>query len=188
MKKYYKIIIPTVFIFIFIIIIFWLTKPKDSKNFFINSVPFLNNNNSLPSTAPTETFKGVGIPAQTNYKKVVDQITNEVSSIEKEKIIDILPIRINDFNSETQINTTINVFTLASDPPQSARIEIYGPNFNNSSLTGQDAIAFKNSFNEIKQIFTKNNVNLNNLQIIYGNRQYIQDTATFWVKEFKLLD
>lgn len=168
---------------------FWLTKPKDSKNFFINSVPFLSNDsNKLPTPTPTESFNGSGIPAQTNYKKVADQITSEVSSIEKEKIIDILPVRINNFDSGTQIKTTINVFTLASDPPQSVRIEIYGPNFNNSSLTSQDAFAFKNSFNEIKKVFAKNNVNLNNLQIIYGNRQYIQDTATFWVKEFKLLD
>ena len=103
-------------------------------------------------------------------------------------MVDDLPIYIDNFVTGTKINTTINVYSLVSDPPTSVRIEIYGPNYNNAGLLSEDAKAFKASFEEIKKYLKSKKVNLSNLQIIYGNRQYIQDTATLWVKEFKLLD
>ena len=38
-----------------------------------------------------------------------------------------------------------------TDPPTAIRIEIYGPNYNNTGLLSEDAKAFKASFEEIKK-------------------------------------
>ena len=180
-----------------LIIIVFLTLPffflssqsrQDPKSFFQNTIPLLNQNKDQKISDEETTIYPPINPAQTNYQKVADQITNQVLEIEKDEIITDLPVRIDNFSTGTAITTTINVFTLVSDPPQSVRIEIYGPNYNNTGLLSEDAKAFKSSFEEIKKYFKSKKVNLNNLQIIYGNRQYIQDTATLWVKEFGLLN
>lgn len=171
------------------IFIFLNSNNKEkAKSFFQNTIPLLNQNkNQERDNEETIIYPPIN-PAQTNYKKVTEQITNQVSEIEKDKIVEELPIRINDFQTSTNITTTINIFTLLTDPPQSIRLEIYGPNYNNTGLLSSDARAFKESFEEVKKYFKNKKVNLNNLQIIYGNRQYIQDTATLWVKEFGLLN
>ncbi len=186
-----KIILISSIIVVLIIIFYLFTSSKNKnspKNLFLNTVPLLNNSNNQNNANEENIIYPPINPAQTNYQKVADQITNQVSEIEKDKIADDLPYRIDDFNTGTKITTTINVYSLVSDPPTSVRIEIYGPNYNNAGLLSEDAKAFKVSFEEVKKYFKGKKVNLNNLQIIYGNRQYIQDTATLWVKEFGLLN
>ncbi len=129
-----------------------------------------------------------GIPPQVDTKEATKLIPNEASLIEKDKIFDYLPLRQENFATSVGINTTINIYSFAYDPDSSIRLEIYGINYNDSSLTGPNAIAFKESFLEAKKKLLAYKVVLKNLQIIYGNRQYIQDTAAFWVSAFKLLD
>ncbi len=125
--------------------------------------------------------------SQTNNLKVINKIPSETSIVEIEKIVDSLPIRLNDYATNTGLKTTINIYKSAVDEDSILRLEIYGINYNEQSLTGQNALAFKESFLEAKKYLPKT-INLKNTQIIYGNRQYIQDTATYWVNNFKLLD
>ncbi len=186
-----KIILSIILAAVLVITIFLLVKskkPGSSNSFFLNTVPLINKETNQNKNNDEEIIYPPINPAQTNYQKISDQVTNQVSEIEKDKIGDDLPVRVDNFVTGTKINTTINVFSLVTDPPQSVRIEIYGPNYNNTGLLSEDAKAFKVSFEEIKKYFKTKKVNLNNLQIIYGNRQYIQDTATLWVKEFGLLN
>lgn len=189
-KKHKKLIIVSSVVILIVVILFFLlslNKKEGSKSFFQNTIPLLDKNNQNTKDEDVVIYPPIN-PAQTNYKQVANQIPIQKSESEKDKIIDQLPYRINGFITGSKINTTINVFTLESDPPQSVRLEIYGPNYNNAGLLSEDAKAFNASFKEVKKFFDQNEVNLANLQIIYGNRQYIQDTATLWVKEFGLLD
>ncbi|OGD83755.1 hypothetical protein A2572_00860 [Candidatus Collierbacteria bacterium RIFOXYD1_FULL_40_9] len=190
MKNKKTLLITSTLILLAIIIFFTIQRNKtgESKSFFLNTIPLLNQDNKTKSDDAKEVIYPPINPAQTNYQKVAEKITDQISEIEKDKMVDDLPIYIDNFVTGTKINTTINVYSLVSDPPTSVRIEIYGPNYNNAGLLSEDAKAFKASFEEIKKYLKSKKVNLSNLQIIYGNRQYIQDTATLWVKEFKLLD
>lgn len=189
MKKK-KIIISVIFIIILVLVSFFFFKSKNStspNNFFLNTIPLLNRETNQVKNEEEVIYPPIN-PAKTNYQKVAEKITDQVSEIEKDKIVTDLPYRIENFVTGTKINTTINVYELVTDPPTAIRVEIYGPNYNNAGLLSEDAKAFKASFQEIKKYFKTKKVNLNNLQIIYGNRQYIQDTAILWVNDFGLLN
>ncbi len=190
MKRKKIILISSALILLIILFFLFLSSKRSgtTKSLFLNTIPLLNNSNGQNSQDKENIIYPPINPVQTNYQKVAEQIINQSSEIEKDKIVDDLPYRIENFVTGTKINTTINVYELVTDPPTAIRIEIYGPNYNNAGLLSEDAKAFKASFQEIKKYFKTKKVNLNNLQIIYGNRQYIQDTATLWVKEFGLLN
>lgn len=149
----------------------------------------------LPIPKVTQTFKPIakitgipGIPQQTNIQATTKQIADAVSLAEKNKFYDALPIRKEDFATSANIKTTINIYSFAYDPSSSIRLEIYGINYNLPEITGPNAVAFKESFLEAKKQLTSRGAIIKNLQIIFGNRQYIQDTASYWVKSFNLLD
>ncbi len=191
MIKNKKIIIPIILIVILTIAIYLVNKSRNissPSSFFQNTIPlFYKQPNDSKNVADEIIYPPIN-PIQTNYKNITVQTTNELSEIEKDKIASDLPIYIDNFTTGSKINTTINIYELVSDPPTSIRIEIYGPNYNNTGQLSEDAKAFKASFQEVRKILKAKKINLNNLQIIYGNRQYIQDTATIWVKDFGLLN
>lgn len=189
MKNKRTFLITFTLIFLVLMVFFFVQKSKtgESKSFFLNTIPLLDKNKTQQENQEVTIYPPVN-PVKTNYQKVTEKITDQVSEIEKDKIAEDLPIYLDNFSTGTKINTTINIYSLISDPPTSVRIEIYGPNYNNAGLLSEDAKAFKVSFEEAKKYLRGKKINLNNLQIIYGNRQYIQDTATLWVKEFGLLN
>lgn len=187
-KKTLIIIFTIILLSLVVFFTFQRNKNGESKSFFLNTIPLLNKETKKGNNEEENVIYPPINPAQTNYQKVTTQITDQISEIEKDKLVDDLPYRIENFVTGTKINTTINVYELVTDPPTAVRIEIYGPNYNNAGLLSEDAKAFKASFEEAKKYLRSKKVNLNNLQIIYGNRQYIQDTAALWVKEFGLLN
>lgn len=182
---YFAAITAAVFLVAFLFILF--TKPRDKNNIFLNTIPLFENKGVVVEPEKIS-YARSQTPPQTNLNQITSLIDSKVSTAEREKLISILPVRISDFKTSTNIITTMNLYSLPTDPPSSIRLEIYGINFNNQEITGKDAISFKDSFIEVKKRLLPKNINLKNLQIIYGNRQYIQDTAQYWVNTFKLLD
>jgi len=154
-------------------------QSSQSKNSFTNSV-------SSETNDTTSTNRQSYIPKEYSTSDVEKTKDSALSQAEKNKIISSLPIRIENFQTSQNIKTTINIFSSTYDPQSSLHIEIYNVNFNEPLIDGANAIAFKESFIEAKKRLEQKKVNTSNLQIIYGNRQYIQDTAQYWVKEFKL--
>lgn len=128
------------------------------------------------------------VPRQTNIDAIISKGDTAKSLIERNKISPDLPIRVDDYETSLKQKTTINIFTLPSDPKSIIHIEIYGVNYNHPETNQSDALAFKESFILAKKALTTRGININNLQIVFGNRQYIQDTATFWVETFKLMN
>ena len=166
-----------------------ILRYRSQKVAVTQTVPLIPSSSTPRVSRPeAEITRTPGIPVQTDVSATTKQITDEVSLLEKDKIFDSLPLRQENFVTSVGLKTTINIYSFFYDPASSIRLEIYGLNYNLSELTGQNAIAFKESFLEAKKQLTAKGVVLKNLQVVYGNSQYIQDTATYWVKAFKLLD
>ena len=183
-KKY--LLILSIFVVIIAVSYTYLSSKNPNKTL-IDNIPLLPNKQPSPAVPIVTPGKIIPIP-QTNINKISDTLDSDVSFAEIEKLTPLLPIYIKDFPTSVGIKTTINFYISPNDTGSMLRIEIFGPNFNNPDPKGKDAIAFKESFLNLKNTFSLRKIDLHKIQIVYGNRQYIQDTATSWVKEFKLLD
>ncbi len=116
-----------------------------------------------------------------------EQVTTAVES--KNKLKSDLPIYIENFRASNGMLTTLNVFTLSSDPEYLIRIEIYGIDFgdqNTSKDENPNVTAFIDSFEEIKKQLTKKGVDIHNIYFIFGQRTFIQETADLWIKTYNL--
>lgn len=120
----------------------------------------------------------------TNFEKVKTATAN------KTRLESSLPIYIKNFQTSNGIKTTLNVYTIPSDPPYLVHIEIYGIDFedqNTSKENNPNVAAFIDSFQEIKRQLTAKGVDIHNIYFIFGQRMYIQETADLWIKTFGLL-
>lgn len=128
-------------------------------------------------------------PAKTEISEILQTVPSPIAQKEKDKIEPILPLSIKNFSTSVGITTNINVFSIASEPSQIIHIEIYGINYHLSDSTTDNpqAVAFIESFNKIKKLLTEKGIKPENLQIIFGTREYIQNTSEDWVKSFNLL-
>jgi len=154
-------------------------------------------NVSAPETqggpSPTPTFK---LPEYTqppitsegkpdlNSPEVKDAISA------KARLAKRLPIYIKDFKTSVGIATTINIFALPGDPEYLIHIDIYGINYQNNEANeakNPEATAFKESFLAVKTLLGQNEADIKELYFVFGGREYIQKTAEYWIKTFKLL-
>lgn len=175
-------------IFFALFVFVGILRYRSQKTPFFGSIPLLPTATPRSSLSKTEDSSAPNTPQQTNIITATKQVSDEVSLAEKDKVFDSLPLRKENFNTSVNLPTTINLYSFSYDPPSVIRLEIYGINYNLPELTGPNAIAFKESFLEAKKQLASRGVVVKNLQIIFGNRQYIQDTATYWVKAMNLLD
>lgn len=116
------------------------------------------------------------------------QISKEVSLVEKEKLIDYLPLHQSNFPTTANRRTVINIYSSFNDPEAVIRVEIGGIDYSVSDVNGPNAIAFRDSFVEARRQLITLGVDLRKIQILFGKHKFIQDTATFWVKSFGLLN
>jgi hypothetical protein len=175
-----KLILPlTVILILAIGIIIYLSlQNKAIKQTATPSTPDTTSTNSFPST-PSEFGTWVSVTKGPDSAKE-----------EMKKLTPHLPIKIEGFETSAKITTSINIHILPDDPDTAVRLEIYGPNYNQSdpSLKNPNTLAFKESFLKAKEIIKSHNVDPTKLQIIYGPRQYIQQTASIWVDTLGLLN
>jgi hypothetical protein len=140
---------------------------------------------------PSDTTQNLGVtqPIKNDISGLSKKVSDQVSQQEKDKITPLLPISVKNFQTSVGITTNINIFSIKSDPSQVVRVEIYGINYylSDTSSDNPQAVAFSESFTETKNLLMEKGIDINNLQIIYGNRNYIQQTAENWIKTFNLL-
>lgn len=154
---------------------------------------FRSSSKKQPSTIPAPTISTTGkeivSPEETDIEKITQKISDSVSQQEKEKLTPLLPLNIENFSTSVGLTTNTNVFSIKSDPPQVIHLEIYGINYYLSDATpdNPNASAFKESFTNAKNILLEKGIDLNKLQVIYGTREYIQNTAEKWIKVYSLL-
>lgn len=98
-----------------------------------------------------------------------------------------LPIYLESFSTSVGINTAINLYTLPSDPASTVRFEIYGLSYLNSSLDNNpNAAAFQESFNHGLKLLEERGLDPTKLIFIYGDKEYVRETAASWVQELNL--
>ena len=184
-----KILLPLVTLVLFVFFVtLGILQYRSQRAFAPETTPLIPAKTVRAPRPAAEITQTPGIPTKVDPSISLKSIPDDLSFIEKDKIFDSLPLRTENFSTSTSLKTTINIYSFDYDPASSIRLEIYGINYNDSLITGPNAIAFKESFLEAKKQLTSRGAVLKNLQIIYGNRQYIQDTATYWIKTFKLLE
>lgn len=101
-----------------------------------------------------------------------------------------LPIYQDDITTSVGITTTLNIYYLESDPAETLRFEIYGVSYlgrDESEFTNRHITAFKETFSLGLDLLRKKGVDPNKLIFIYGDKEYVRDTATAWVKKYNLL-
>lgn len=101
-----------------------------------------------------------------------------------------LPIYLENFPTSVDINTTINIYYLPSDPNSTVRFEIYGLSYLNSDssqFTNPNVTAFKESFEKGLSLMRERGLDPDKLIFIYGDKEYVRITADTWVQKLGLL-
>ena len=129
------------------------------------------------------------------------QLRSELSSLADDKkkaavayvslVKDRLPIYYEGFETSVGIDTTINIFRLDGDPEEITRLEIYGLSYlYKDELDEQknpNVTAFKESFNKALSILQESGIDPKQLVFVYGDKDYVRITSTYWVDKLGLL-
>lgn len=101
-----------------------------------------------------------------------------------------LPIYVESIPTSVNLPTTINIYFLPSDPPETLRFEIYGLSYLNrdsSEFTNPNITAFRETFNHGLDLLRQKGIDPSQLIFIYGNKEYVRDTAQAWITKYALL-
>ncbi len=101
-----------------------------------------------------------------------------------------LPIYLDNIETSVNISTTLNIYRLPADPAETLRFEIYGISYLNpdsSELDNPNITAFRETFIHGLQQLRDAGIDPTQLIFIYGDKQYVRDTATIWVNKYHLL-
>lgn len=101
-----------------------------------------------------------------------------------------LPIYLEGFPTSPGIETAINLYYLEDDPSEVVRFEIYGLSYLNADanrFTNPNAVAFEESFKQGLTLLRERGIDPDKLVFIYGDTQYVRDTASAWVEKLGLL-
>lgn len=184
-----KIIIALAIFLVTISIFFVFNTGNQPKRLFSNTIPLLNKSSSRENSdiIPTKKYPSP-VNIRTDISHILDSSESASATEESDKLSEILPYFVESFKTSVGIITTITIEIKEYDPPSLIRFNVYGINYSERDTKDIQATAFKESFLEAKKYLAQYKVNLKNLNIVYSDYQYAQDTASYWVKEFKLLD
>lgn len=102
-----------------------------------------------------------------------------------------LPIYQESFRTSVGLTTSIRVYRLADDEPEVVRLEIYGLSYINKDeldvKKNPNVAAFKESYNQALSLMRQIGIDPKQLIFIYGDRQYVRATASYWVDKLHLL-
>jgi hypothetical protein len=132
------------------------------------------------SQPPTDTTGQVDVKSP----KVQSAVTT------KSKLEDQLPIYIENFQTSVGGKTTLNVYTIPEDPDYLIHIEIYGINYEDTTIIqpgNKQGQMFIDSFNKIKSLLLAKGVDIHNIYFVFGARPYIQKAADDLIQKYKLL-
>lgn len=108
-----------------------------------------------------------------------------VDSIEKK-----LPIYLESFPTSAGITTSINLYRLNDDEAEIVRLEIYGLSYLNKNeldpKKNPNITAFKESYLKAIELLEGQNIDPKKLIFIYGDKDYVRETSTYWVDKLKL--
>jgi hypothetical protein len=196
-KKYIGIIILLSLIVI-ILVIYQVSGVK--KSVLPTPSPTSSPTNSFPTTQTQQYSQTPSSYKEPTYSQPVTDSSGQVdeSSPEvqtaitnKSKLKPQLPIYVENFQTTSGLNTTLNVYTTPEDPNYLIHIEIYGTNYSDPNIltpNNKNALAFIDSFNKIKNLLLADGVSIHNIYFIFGAKPYIQNTADNLIQKYGLLN
>lgn len=104
-------------------------------------------------------------------------------------ITDRLPIYVEGFKTSVGIKTTINIFSLPSDPVETIHFEIYGPSYlvaDASEFTNPNLTAFKESHLHGLELMKDQGIDPQKLIFIYADKEYVRNTTRAWLDKLGL--
>lgn len=181
--------------FIFLIALISLS-PKKSSSPTTSPLPSLNPNSTSFTDISQPIIEDFTLPNYTQpplkEDNTIDQSNPQLqlATKTKAKLLPHLPIYYPDFSTSVNITTTINIFSLPQDLDHLIHLDIYGINYQNSSLdptVNPQVTAFKESFLKAKNLLQEKGVNLQDIYFVFGGPPYVQTTAQTWIKALNLL-
>lgn len=143
--------------------------------------------------SPKRTSTPAPVPLPSPYRPELQQVSDSKrreSATYRESIKNKFPLYRDHIQTSVGITTTLNLYFLGSDPPEIVRFEIYGVSYlgrDNSEFTNKNITAFKETFTTGLTLLQDQGIDPTKLIFIYGDKQYVRDTATAWVIKYKLL-
>lgn len=104
-------------------------------------------------------------------------------------ILAALPIYVENFKTSVGIDTTINIYALADDPPEVVRLEVYGLSYLNEESNPKknpNVTAYQESYAEAIRLIRGKGIDPKKLIFIYGDKEYVRKTTLIWVAALKL--
>jgi len=131
----------------------------------------------------------------------ISQLRTQLSNLSEEKktaaikyydlVSDSFPFFFADFNTSAGITTTIHIYHSLEDPLEITHFEIYGLSYMNKNELDEsknpNVTAYKESFQKGLQLLREADIDPKQLIFVYGDRDYVQSTATYWVDKLGLL-
>lgn len=108
-----------------------------------------------------------------------------------EAIENKLPLAMDDFKTSVGITTSINIFRGEKDLAEIVRLEITGLSYINKNeldkTKNPNVVAFEESFRKAIEMLESQNIDPKQLIFVYGTKDYVRNTARYWVDQLKLL-
>lgn len=151
----------------------------------------------LLSPRPSQPTTSLPLPNSNNITQLRAELSN-LSEVKRQEAIayydlvsDNFPIYYPDFRTSVGISTEIHIFHFEDDPLELTRFEISGLSYVNKNELDEsknpNVTAFKESFQKGLSLLTEAQVDPKKLIFIYGDRDYVQSSASYWVDKLGLL-
>jgi hypothetical protein len=145
---------------------------------------------SPKSPPPEVTIPSGPLPSTTRPELIdVPEDTRQESRSYREEVEKFLPLYLENFETSVGLTTTINIFVMPDDPKEVIRFEIYGLSYLNSDsspFTNPNVTAFQESYRHGLDAMRERGIDPSRLIFIYGDVEYVRETAGSWVEKFNL--
>ncbi|GAB4026355.1 MAG: hypothetical protein Fur0011_1760 [Candidatus Microgenomates bacterium] len=155
--------------------------------FFI--ILILTSRKTTPTTIPESTQSGTTNPFSEFTNLTEEKVNNAINY--RKLIEDRLPIRMRNFKTTVDIETSIDI-TIHPSEPSLIRLDITGLSYlNKDELDPQknpNIQAFQETFSKALQLLRESGIEPKQLLFSYGEADYVRVTATYWIEKLKLLN
>lgn len=147
-----------------------------------------NKNPNTLSNAP-EPLPSSNSPLS-GFTNLTEEKVNNASKY-RSLVQDRFPIYIKEYKTSVDITTSIHIYYLSDDDPSIMRLEIYGISYLNKNeldpKKNPNIQAFQESFQQALKLITEVGVDPQQFIFLYGDKDYVHNTATYWVDKLGLL-
>lgn len=140
-------------------------------------------------------------PIPSSPPTAISQLRSELSNLNEEKrqaaidyydlVSDNFPFHLPKLATSVGINTEVYIYHAEDDPLEITRFEVIGLSYVNKNeldpSKNPNVTAFKESFQMGLSVLREAGIDPSKLIFVYGDKDYVQATASYWVDKLGLL-